>query len=459
MENLQLQDDDDGYIDNDIKSESDIDVENYIDGDLSTKTPDISLRKDDSKDEEVVSKNKDQVDPLNQDTKSFEEIFLSENNGCHENHKNSQETPLINNIHLKENKSKKRKSVQKVDHIKKSKFPCTQCGKSYKQKKRLESHLKSHSEKKPVENLIETEVKVAENLSENVKVEIISEPEIANSDTNKEELLKCEKCGAHFISQSFFKDHYILCQPEDDITSPKEEIPNIIDYLNIDEVNKLKKVKDDPDEEPEYINGRRLKGKRRFLCNYCGKNYTRKNGLERHILSHTGVKPFQCRECGKSYTTKDTLKTHLLTHSGVKAYKCEVCKKLFTQSSHLSYHMRRHAGEKPHVCSFCSKAFLSSYHLERHKLMHTGVKPFECNLCGKHFVRNTTLRDHLLVHTGEKPFQCQHCGKQFNRKQSLTNHMLVHNGPARSGGSYYSSNLLYNEINIPDVSNMQSISN
>lgn len=180
-------------------------------------------------------------------------------------------------------------------------------------------------------------------------------------------------------------------------------------------------------DKEEFVKGKAIKGKRKFLCNYCGKNYTRKNGLDRHIMSHTGIKPFECKECGKCYITKDTLKTHILIHAGIKRYKCKICQKSFIQSSHLNYHMRRHAGEKPHVCSFCGKGFLSTYHLERHKLMHTGVKPFKCDLCDKHFVRSTTLRDHLLLHTGERPFQCQHCGKQFNRKQTLTNHVnLVH---------------------------------
>lgn len=266
-----------------------------------------------------------------------------------------------------------------------------------------------------------------------IKQEFIIEPNFDETN-NVEGPVSCENCSENFPDSQSLNDHYkeiIMCRPRDyDIDT--SSVPNIIDYLKKNKKEKkLKKKKDKCEGEPEIIKGRQLKGKRRFLCCYCGKNYTRKNGLDRHILSHTGVKPFECKECGKRYITKDTLKTHLLTHTGVKSHKCMICQKMFTQSSHLSYHMRRHSGEKPYSCTFCGKGFLSNYHLERHKLMHTGVKPFECKQCGKQFVRGTTLRDHLLIHTGEKPFQCQHCGKQFNRKQSLTNHVLVHTGQVR----------------------------
>ncbi|XP_028133185.1 zinc finger and SCAN domain-containing protein 31-like [Diabrotica virgifera virgifera] len=285
-----------------------------------------------------------------------------------------------------------------------------------------------------------------------VKEEIVElEPDIL-LEINKEVSLLCENCSENFNSVAALNEHYKEfpnCNPKD---SKKKEVCNIVEYLKKPKTRRgKKKIKEESDGEVEIVKGRVLKGKRRFLCNYCGKNYTRKNGLERHILSHSGIKPFECKECGKCYITKDTLKTHLLTHTGIKAHKCTVCQKSFTQSSHLSYHMRRHKGEKPHTCTFCGKAFLSSYHLERHKLMHTGVKPYECSLCGKQFVRSTTLRDHMLIHSGEKPFQCQHCGKQFNRKQSLTNHVLVHTGGKNSNSS--SANLVSVGVNMSSSEN------
>lgn len=258
------------------------------------------------------------------------------------------------------------------------------------------------------------------------------EPDTVNyssdCNSNKTQNVCCANCGENFLSAKSLDKHYdeiISCQPKN---YQSMSLLNKGDALFYIDTNIGTNIKTEViDQDKEFVRGKIIKGKRKFLCNYCGKNYTRKNGLDRHIMSHTGVKPFECKECGKCYITKDTLKTHILIHSGIKTHKCEICQKLFMQSSHLNYHMRRHAGDKPHTCSFCGKGFLSTYHLERHKLMHTGVKPFKCDLCNKQFVRSTTLRDHLLLHTGERPYQCQHCGKQFNRKQTLSNHVnLVH---------------------------------
>lgn len=283
------------------------------------------------------------------------------------------------------------------------------------------------------------------NLPINVKVEVTARANVRSLKTKNNHNIPCESCNEEFSTNVALIKHYeksVLCRPSD--FPVIENVPNILDFLEKKGENRTEPSIKQEKEEPEYVNGKKLKGKRKHLCNYCGKNYTRKNGLDRHMLTHSGVKPFECKECGKRYITKDTLKTHLLTHTGVKAHKCEVCNKSFVQSSHLGYHMKRHAGDKPHKCVFCGKAFLSTYHLERHKLMHTGVKPYSCNQCGKQFVRSTTLRDHMLIHSGERPFQCQHCGKQFTRKQLLTNHVLVHTGQSKGNSGNIGQHLHYN---------------
>ncbi|VEN38665.1 unnamed protein product [Callosobruchus maculatus] len=195
----------------------------------------------------------------------------------------------------------------------------------------------------------------------------------ATVNLNQDGPVSCNVCRQIFSTRFGLLDHYKEnpnCRPED--------AQNIVKYLDKGESDC--KNEDDADYDGKE---QHLKGKKMFLCNFCGKNYTRKNGLDRHILSHTGVKPFECKECGKRYITKDTLKTHILTHTGIKAFKCQLCGKNFTQSSHLSYHMKRHQGERPFVCTYCGKCFVSNYHLERHKLMHTGVKPYQCKQCGK----------------------------------------------------------------------------
>lgn len=46
----------------------------------------------------------------------------------------------------------------------------------------------------------------------------------------------------------------------------------------------------------------------------CGKGFFSKSELERHLLTHTGVKNFHCHLCEKAYQTRHGLNVHLKSH-------------------------------------------------------------------------------------------------------------------------------------------------
>lgn len=54
------------------------------------------------------------------------------------------------------------------------------------------------------------------------------------------------------------------------------------------------------------------------------------------LIRHT------CSACGKNFSTKQRLKIHLLTHSGEKPHTCDVCSKSFATESRLRSHRRVH---------------------------------------------------------------------------------------------------------------------
>ena len=60
-----------------------------------------------------------------------------------------------------------------------------------------------------------------------------------------------------------------------------------------------------------------------------------------------GKKQHVCIACGKVLQSKRDLERHLLTHSGIKPFQCETCKKQFTLKGDLTRHMRIHKDEKP----------------------------------------------------------------------------------------------------------------
>uniref|UniRef100_A0A3Q1FGQ5 C2H2-type domain-containing protein n=1 Tax=Acanthochromis polyacanthus TaxID=80966 RepID=A0A3Q1FGQ5_9TELE len=186
----------------------------------------------------------------------------------------------------------------------------------------------------------------------------------------------------------------------------------------------------------EYIRNSEVTGgdlqsavkERPFPCSYCGKRFSLKGNLNRHIRDHTGERPFPCTDCDKSFKDSGSLTAHMRCHTGEQPYSCLFCGKNFSGRGNMTRHMRIHTGEKPFTCSVCSKSFHVKEHLNRHMKYHTGEKPFSCSICGKGCAQKTDLKKHMRVHTGEKPFSCPFCGKCCAEKGDLTKHMRVHTG-------------------------------
>lgn len=90
-------------------------------------------------------------------------------------------------------------------------------------------------------------------------------------------------------------------------------------------------------------------GKKIYKCSECGRKFSLKGSLQRHIQCHTGERPFGCTVCGKKFRRKQHMQEHMILHTGEQPHSCSVCGKRFRYKAGMRRHMRAHT-ESDHTC-------------------------------------------------------------------------------------------------------------
>lgn len=88
----------------------------------------------------------------------------------------------------------------------------------------------------------------------------------------------------------------------------------------------------------------KIKTKKQFKCQKCGKNFSSKTTVQKHSRLHDGIRPFSCKTCGKSFSEKFSLKRHVMIHTGEKPFKCLICNKSYSRKDYRDLHMKLHLG-------------------------------------------------------------------------------------------------------------------
>jgi len=85
-----------------------------------------------------------------------------------------------------------------------------------------------------------------------------------------------------------------------------------------------------------------------FKCDVCDACFKSKEGLINHSSVHdANAKPFECQYCHLKFVLKKSLAGHMVNHVRPNRYKCpyDNCGKLFTFKQLLSRHVKIHTGK------------------------------------------------------------------------------------------------------------------
>ena len=112
------------------------------------------------------------------------------------------------------------------------------------------------------------------------------------------------------------------------------------------------------------------------MCDECDATYPVRMSLSNHKrLKHGDVKQFNCEHCVYTSTKKGNLEQHIQSVHNKEKVICETCGKNFSKKSHLNRHI------KNFKCTICDNQFQKLYNLNKHiKNLHEETN-LKCNNC------------------------------------------------------------------------------
>jgi len=276
-------------------------------------------------------------------------------------------------------------------------YACTQCGKLFAKKPRLNGHQKRHGHSGMKEIHFETG-------TDEMNVDQARQA-IAN-EIQERVAVNCSLCGKLItdLDPAAINDLATCAACEDSTLS-----------LMVDG-NEAKVI-----------------SPRQYHCSKCPKHFVRKERLEFHEMRHNeNMNEFVCSTCGKEFSAENSLYEHyLFVHKGARPHICELCGKSFQLKARLKEHHRTHTGERPYQCDICNLRCMTTNALKLHRKTHFSHNRYSCKICDKSFSKKQNMNEHLEKHWKNdrnvslpQLFTCPVCTEDLPTYRMLKYHMI-----------------------------------
>jgi uncharacterized Zn-finger protein len=112
-----------------------------------------------------------------------------------------------------------------------------------------------------------------------------------------------------------------------------------------------------------------------YSCEKCKETFSKRKDFQLHMKTHAKENVYDCETCGKVFSSKMYLKAHQNRHLG-KKYICNICGKALTKKDNLERHILSNVCKKvgtrenikePFLCNICGMTFSESSGLMEHR--------------------------------------------------------------------------------------------
>ena len=297
-----------------------------------------------------------------------------------------------------------------LSHIGEPSNSCKRCGREFMLASHLQRHMVFHTDPKPHKcpscgKGFQTPAGVSKHMSVH---------------TGAKTFVKCDICDKKFSCKANIFRHKIAVHlkkeiKKEEIGADNEQSSVFIDSEKGNSVDNKDNISNKLPTLP-------------FVCQICGKAYTIRAYLKRHMIIHSVDNPLTCKLCQKQFIYQSNLTEHMLLHSSETRHTCKVCNKQFKAACALRNHMNTHTAETLYKCKICFKQYTVEGSLRSHMEWKHPEKSLTCKICNQNFVNKASLKSHMISHSTDRPFKCELCPKSFKRKSCIDDHMKRHNG-------------------------------